>query len=194
MKPSRPVSLQPDIAMTVDREGLSASEIAQAVTGRKMSALSVIEAALARIAKHDPVLNSLTDVTAERARAKADAIDAAVTAGKNAGPLAGVPFAVKNLFDVQGLPTRAGSKINRDLKPSPRDATLIERMEAAGAVMVGALNIGEYAYDFTGENVHDGPSRNPHDVTRMTGPPSGGSSSPARAPLAPLPPSSAHTP
>ncbi len=61
------------------------------------------EAALARIAKHDPVLNSFTDVTADRARAKARAIDAAIAAGKNAGPLAGVPFAVKNLFDVQGL-------------------------------------------------------------------------------------------
>ena len=136
---------------------------------------SVTEAALARIAKHNPVLNSFTDVTADRARAKARAVDAAIAAGKNPGPLAGVPFAVKNLFDVKGLPTRAGSKINRDLPPSPRDATLIERLEAAGAVLVGALNMGEYAYDFTGENIHDGPSRNPHDVTRMTGGSSGGS-------------------
>src|SRR3981189_232393 len=186
MKLSRPVSSQPDIAMTVDRDGLSASEIAQGVTGRKISALNVTEAALARIAKHDPVLNSFTDVTADRARAKARAIDAAVTSGKNAGPLAGVPFAVKNLFDVQGLPTRAGSKINRDLKPSPRDATLIERMEAAGAVLVGALNMGEYAYDFTGENVHDGPSRNPHDTTRMTGGSSGGSGGAVGGGLVPL--------
>ena len=106
--------------------------------------------------------------------------------GKKLGPLAGVPFAVKNLFDVQGLPTRAGSKINRDLKPSPRDATLIERMEAAGAVLVGALNMGEYAYDFTGENVHDGPSRNPHDVTRMTGGSSGGSGGAVGGGLVPL--------
>src|SRR6266478_1355693 len=186
MKPSRPVSLQPDIAMTVDRDGLSASEIAQGVTGRKMSALRVTEAALARIAKHDPVLNSFTDVTADRARAKARAVDAAVTAGQNPGPLAGVPYAVKNLFDVQGLPTRAGSKINRDLAPSPRDATLIERLDAAGAVLVGALNMGEYAYDFTGENVHDGPSRNPHDVTRMTGGSSGGSGGAVGAALVPL--------
>src|SRR5260370_31757482 len=141
MKPSRPVSLQPDIAMTVNHQGLSASEIAQGVTGRKMSALDVTEAALARIAKYDPVLNSFTDITGNRARAKARAIDAAVTAGKKAGPLAGVPFAVKNLFDVQGLSTRAGSKINRDLRPSPRDATLIARMEAAGAALVGALNL-----------------------------------------------------
>src|ERR1700722_15505495 len=174
-KPSRPVSLQPDIAMSVHSEWLSAREIMQAVTARRISAVSVTEAALARIAKHNPTPNSCPDVTADRARSKAHAIDAAVTAGKKPGPLAGVPFAVKNLFDVQGLATRAGSKINRDNKPSPRDATLIERMEAAGAVLVGALNMGEYAYDFTGENIHDGPSRNPHDVTRMTGGSSGGS-------------------
>ena len=172
--------------MTADSDGLSAAEIALAVAGRKLSALRVTEAALARIAKHDPVLNSFTDVTADRARAKAGAVDAAIAAGKSAGPLAGVPFAVKNLFDVQGLPTRAGSKINRDLKPSPRDATLIERMEAAGAVLVGALNMGEYAYDFTGENVHDGPSRNPHDVTRMTGGSSGGSGGAVGGGLVPL--------
>ena len=172
--------------MTAGHDGLSAAEIAQAVASRKISALAVTEAALARIAARDPVLNSFTDVTANRARAKARAIDAAIAAGKDAGPLAGVPFAVKNLFDVAGLPTRAGSKINRDLKPSPRDATLIERLEAAGAVLVGALNMGEYAYDFTGENVHDGPSRNPHDVTRMTGGSSGGSGAAVGGGLVPL--------
>ena len=180
------MSLQPDLAMTATLDGLSASDIAQAVAGRKISALAVTEAALARIAKHNPVLNSFTDVTADRARAKARAIDAAVAAGQNAGPLAGVPFAVKNLFDVQGLSTRAGSKINRELPPSARDASLIERMEAAGAVLVGALNMGEYAYDFTGENVHDGPSRNPHDVTRMTGGSSGGSGAAVGGGLVPL--------
>ncbi|WP_213772204.1 AtzE family amidohydrolase [Bradyrhizobium sp. dw_78] len=154
---------------------LTASGIAQAVASKKMSALDATEAALARIDKHNPVLNAFTDITADRARAKARAVDAAIAAGQNAGPLAGVPFAVKNLFDVQGLATRAGSKINRDLPSAPRDATLIERLEAAGAVLVGALNMGEYAYDFTGENVHDGSARNPHDVTRMTGGSSGGS-------------------
>jgi len=172
--------------MIANPDDLSALQIAQAVTGRKISALGVTEAALARIAKHDPVLNAFTDVTADRARAKARAVDAAVTAGQNPGPLAGVPYAVKNLFDVQGLPTRAGSKINRDLAPSPRDATLIERLDAAGAVLVGALNMGEYAYDFTGENVHDGPSRNPHDVTRMTGGSSGGSGGAVGGCLVPL--------
>jgi len=165
---------------------MTAAEIASAVAGRKMSALDATEAALARIKQHDGILNSFTDVTADRARAKARAIDADIAAGKEVGPLAGVPFAVKNLFDVAGLPTRAGSKINRDLAPSRRDATLIERMEAAGAVLVGALNMGEYAYDFTGENVHDGPSRNPHDTTRMTGGSSGGSGSAVGGALVPI--------
>lgn len=165
---------------------MTASGIASAVAGGKMSALDATEAALARIKQHDGVLNSFTDVTADRARAKARAVDADIAAGKTVGPLAGVPFAVKNLFDVAGLPTRAGSKINRDLAPSKRDATLIERLEAAGAVLVGALNMGEYAYDFTGENVHDGPSRNPHDTTRMTGGSSGGSGCAVGGALVPI--------
>ncbi|MCP3369963.1 AtzE family amidohydrolase [Bradyrhizobium cajani] len=165
---------------------MTASEIASAVAGGRMSALDATEAALACIKQHDPILNSFTDVTAERARTKARAIDADIAAGKTVGPLAGVPFAVKNLFDVAGLSTRAGSKINRDLAPAKRDATLIERLEAAGAVLVGALNMGEYAYDFTGENVHDGPSRNPHDTTRMTGGSSGGSGSAVGGALVPL--------
>ncbi|WP_199580618.1 AtzE family amidohydrolase [Bradyrhizobium sp. MOS003] len=165
---------------------MTAAEIAKAVAGGKMSALDATEAALARIKQHDGILNSFTDVTADRARAKARAIDADIAAGKDIGPLAGVPFAVKNLFDVAGLPTRAGSKINRDRAPAARDATLIERMEAAGAVLVGALNMGEYAYDFTGENVHDGPSRNPHDTTRMTGGSSGGSGSAVGGALVPI--------
>jgi len=164
----------------------SAADIAKAVASGKLSALDATDDALMRIAQHDRLLNSFTDVTAERARARARAIDAAIAAGQNPGPLAGVPFAVKNLFDVKGLSTRAGSKINRDLKPASRDATLIERLEAAGAVLVGALNMGEYAYDFTGENVHDGPSRNPHDPSRMTGGSSGGSGSAVGGALVPI--------
>jgi 1-carboxybiuret hydrolase len=178
------MSSQPEI--TSSRDGLSALQIAQAVKSGKLSALDATEAALSRIAKYDSVLNSFTDITAERARAKARAVDVALAAGKDPGPLAGVPFAVKNLFDVKGLPTRAGSKINRDLAPAARDATAIERLEAAGAVLVGALNMGEYAYDFTGENIHDGPSRNPHDTTRMTGGSSGGSGSAVGGGLVPL--------
>jgi 1-carboxybiuret hydrolase len=176
------VSLPPD----ANFHDLSASDIAQAVAGGKTSAAAAVDAALARIAKHNPGLNAFTDIVAERARSKARAVDAAIASGQKVGPLAGVPFAVKNLFDVEGLATRAGSKINRDRQPAARDATLIERLEAAGAVLVGALNMGEYAYDFTGENVHDGPSRNPHDLARMTGGSSGGSGSAVGGRLVPL--------
>lgn len=164
----------------------TAADIAQAVSGGHVRASDVVAATLTRIAKGNPRLNAFTDVTAKRALARAKAIDAAIAGGKHAGPLAGVPFAVKNLFDVKGLPTRAGSKINRELVPSARDAVLVERLEAAGAILVGALNMGEYAYDFTGENIHDGPSRNPHDFTRMSGGSSGGSGTAVAAGMVPL--------
>jgi len=162
----------------------TSAEIAHAVGAGEQSALGVVDAALSRIAKLNPTLNAFTAVTAERARAKARAVDG--SRDKSALPLAGVPFAVKNLFDIQGLPTVAGSKINRARPKADRDSPLIEKLEAAGAVLVGALNMGEYAYDFTGENVHDGPSRNPHDITRMTGGSSGGSGGAVGGGLVPL--------
>src|SRR5215468_1873415 len=170
----------------IDHAEASALDIASAVATGEVTASAVIEAALARIAAHNPTLNAFTDVAAERARARAAAIDARRAKGDPVGALAGVPFGVKNLFDVKGLPTRAGSKINSERPPAERDSPLIERLEAAGAVLVGALNMGEYAYDFTGENVHDGPSRNPHDPARMTGGSSGGSGGAVAGRLVPL--------
>ena len=164
----------------------SAAAISAAVTAGRVSATHIVEATLARIRERDPLLNSFTAVTERRAIARAQALDAARAKGEKLPALAGVPFAVKNLFDVAGLPTLAGSKINRDLPPATRDAALIERLEAAGAVLVGALNMGEYAYDFTGENIHDGPSRNPHDLNRMTGGSSGGSGAAVGGGLVPL--------
>lgn len=164
----------------------SAADIAAAVSSRKLRAADVVDATLAKIASINPRLNAFTDVVADRAKLRAHKIDQAIAAGLDIGPLTGVPFAVKNLFDIEGLPTRAGSKINRDRTPATRDAALIERMEAAGAVLVGALNMGEYAYDFTGENVHDGTSRNPHDLGRMSGGSSGGSGSAVGGELVPI--------
>lgn len=163
---------------------MNAAAIAETVRSGAASARSVVEASLSLVAASEPKVNAFTAVLAERALKRAEAVDASPRRARM--KLAGVPFAVKNLFDVKGLATRAGSKINRDLKPSSRDATLIERMEAQGAVLVGALNMGEYAYDFTGENVHDGPSRNPHDPTRMSGGSSGGSGSSVGGGLVPL--------
>jgi aspartyl-tRNA(Asn)/glutamyl-tRNA(Gln) amidotransferase subunit A len=165
---------------------VTSSAIAAGVRAGTTSARLGIEATLAAIADRNPGLGAFTAVTADRALATADAVDAAVAAGRDPGPLAGVAFAVKNLFDIAGLPTLAGSRINRDRSPAAQDATLIRRLEAAGAVLVGALNMGEYAYDFTGENAHDGPSRNPHDPTRMSGGSSGGSGAAVGGGLVPL--------
>ena len=161
-----------------------AHSIADAVRSGQVTARLVAEQHLAAIARRNGKLKAFTDITASRALARADAIDAARAQGQPLPPLAGVPFAVKNLFDVDGLVTRAGSKINRDHPPAQQDATLITRMEAAGAVLLGALNMGEYAYDFTGRNAHDGNSLNPHDTARMTGGSSGGSGGAAAAGLA----------
>src|SRR5262245_29602620 len=185
MTPSRRQSSGPDVPM-FDPTTASAAEIASAVREGKVRASDVVEAALAAISARNPALNAFTAVTQERAQATAAALDARRARGDALGPLAGVPFAVKNLFDVAGLPTLAGSKINREHPPAARDATLIERLEASGAVLLGALNMGEYAYDFTGENVHDGPSRNPHDRKRMTGGSSGGSGGAVGGRLVPL--------
>lgn len=139
---------------------------------------AVVDAALARIAATDGVVNAFTAVLAERARATA--------AAARPGPLAGVPFAVKNLFDVAGLPTLAGSKIEREAAPAARDAVLVRRLEDAGAVLVGALNMDEYAYGFTTENSHHGPTRNPHDPERISGGSSGGSAAAVAAGQVPL--------
>ena len=164
----------------------SAQAIAAAVKSGAVSAREIGQATLKRIESRNSALGAFTDVTAERALAKADAIDAARARGENLGALAGAPFAVKNLFDIEGLATRAGSKINRDRAPAKTDATAVARLDAAGAVLIGALNMGEYAYDFTGENAHDGSSRNPHDLQRMTGGSSGGSGAAVAGGLVPI--------
>jgi 1-carboxybiuret hydrolase len=158
--------------MTEPRQ--TAREIAAAIARGQTTATAQVEATLQTIDTRNPGLGAFTDVVTARALTRASAIDAARGAGRRLPPLAGVPFAVKNLFDIAGVTTRAGSKINRANAPASRDAAAIERLEAAGAILVGACNMDEYAYGFTGENAHDGPSRNPADPTRMTGGSSGG--------------------
>jgi 1-carboxybiuret hydrolase len=164
----------------------TAEAIAAAISRGAVSAREIAKETLDRIEARNGALGAFTDIVATRALAKADAIDKARARGTKLGPLAGAPFAVKNLFDIAGLPTRAGSKINRDRPPAGADATVIARLEAAGGVLMGALNMGEYAYDFTGRNVHDGPSRNPHDLKHMTGGSSGGSAAAVAGGLVPV--------
>lgn len=167
-------------------EWRSATETAAAIQRGEISARAVTEAALQRIARLDSGLGAFTQVINERAVQTAQAVDQKLSEEIDPGPLAGVPFAVKNLFDIAGLPTLAGSRINAAHPPAPHDALLITRLEAQGAVLLGALNMGEYAYDFTGENAHHGPSRNPHDPDRMSGGSSGGSGTAVAAGLVPI--------
>src|SRR5258708_39293052 len=123
----------------------------------------MIAATLANIRAKDAAINAFTEVTEARALRRAKSLD---------GPLAGVAFAVKNLFDLEGVTTLAGSKINRDLPPARKDATLVARLEAAGALCVGALHMGEYAHGFpTADNPH-GPARHPPDPQRIARGPS----------------------
>lgn len=164
----------------------SATVIAAAFRAGRVSATEITHAALDRVQTGNPRVNAYTDLTAARALREAQALDARRAGGDELGPLSGVPYAVKNLFDVRGLPTRAGSKINLDRPPAKGDATLITRMGQAGAVLLGTLGMGEYAYDFTGENAHDGICRNPHDLARMSGGSSSGSGAATAAGLAPV--------
>ena len=160
--------------------------LAGAVRAGRVSARQVAEAALARVAARGPAINAFSTVLAEHAWADADRVDAAIAAGRDPGPLAGLPFAVKNLFDVAGITTLAGSKINRERPPARRDAAAVAALRSAGAVLVGALGMDEYAYGFTGENSHYGPVRNPHDGARVSGGSSGGSGAAVGAGLVPL--------
>jgi AtzE family amidohydrolase len=166
--------------------GRSVIDIAASVRAGERSALAVTQETLAGIAAGNAAINAFTAVTEDRALAAAEAVDATVAAGRDPGLLAGVPFAVKNLYDIAGLPTVAGSRIDRDRAPAVRDAALVRHLTAAGAVLVGALNMDEYAFGFSTENSHYGPTRNPHDPTRIAGGSSGGSAAAVAASLVPL--------
>lgn len=164
----------------------SAAATAAAIRTGAVSAVEVAKAALARIAADNPKLNAFTDLTAERALREAQAVDDRRRQGLPLPALAGVPYGVKNLFDVQGLVTRAGSKIERTKQPAARDAFLVDRMRRAGAVLVGAQTMDEYAYGFTTENAHDGDAHNPHDLARSAGGSSGGSAAAVAGGLVPV--------
>lgn len=172
--------------MTFEYLQADALAIADAVRSKTVSAKSVTESALAQIAAHDRKLNSFTAVLTEQAIADAAAIDRAISHGEEPGPLAGVPFAVKNLLDVAGLPTLAGSKINQDRPAADRDAIAVAALRRAGAILVGTLNMDEYAYGFVTENSHYGATHNPHDLSRVAGGSSGGSAAAVAAGLVPL--------
>ncbi|MHC5747007.1 MAG: AtzE family amidohydrolase [Nostoc sp.] len=167
-------------------DSADAITISTAVREGKISAVEVTKAALARIATQNHLFNCFTTITAETALTDAALIDREIAQGNDPGVLAGVPFAVKNLFDIAGLTTLAGSKINAVNPAATQDATAVAKLKQAGAVLVGTLNMDEYAYGFVTENSHYGATHNPHDLQRVAGGSSGGSAAAVAAGLVPL--------
>ena len=163
----------------------TALAIAADVRARRRSAQRIAVETLDRIAAQG-VLNAATRLLRDHALADAERVDAVVAAGGDPGPLAGVPFAVKDLFDIAGETTTAGARQRADAPAATGDAQVVARLRAAGAVLVATTNMDEFAYGFSTENAHYGTTRNPHDPERLAGGSSGGSAALVGAGLVPL--------
>ncbi|RJT23744.1 AtzE family amidohydrolase [Buttiauxella izardii] len=154
---------------------LSIRDIQQGLAIGEFSAQDLAQVTLAKIEQVNPDINAFTEITASRLLQEAAAIDQLRARGETLPPLAGVPYAVKNLFDIEGVTTLAGAELFSTKPPAAIDAFAIKKLNAAGAMLSGALNMDAYAYGFTTENSHYGATRNPHDLTRIAGGSSGGS-------------------
>ena len=171
--------------MNLEIYELSASEIASAVRSRTVSAVEVINAILKRIDALNPRINALVLVTLEAALDAAKRIDAQIASGEDPGPLAGVPFGVKDLEDVASVPTTFGSTAFRD-HVADEDAPHVARLRAAGAIFVGKTNTPEFGSTWVTDNALFGATRNPWDLTKNAGGSSGGSAAVIASRMLPL--------
>lgn len=154
---------------------LSIQEIRQALQSGDLSATEIAAHTLVDIERHNPTLNAWTAITHERMMQEARRLDERRKEGHPLPPLAGVPYAVKNLFDVAGHSTLAGARLFADRPAAREDAWAVRQLAGSGALLSGMLNMDAYAYGFTTENTHYGATRNPHDPARIAGGSSGGS-------------------
>src|SRR6201987_1890871 len=157
--------------------------VREALASKKISARELAGEHYKRIEARNPELNAYLTLSQDRAFGQADRVDALVAAGKPLPPLAGVPIAVKDVISTRGVRTTCGSKILENYIP-PYDATAVERLEAAGAVILGKTNCDEFAMGSSNENSAYGPVRNPEALDRIPGGSSGGSAAAVAAGLA----------
>jgi len=149
-------------------------EAAESLRARRISSVELTSMALARIDRHNPELRAFVTVTGESAMEQARRADTELAAGTDRGPLHGIPVAVKDLFLTRGVRTTCGSKIYENFVPG-HDAAVVEKLQAAGAVLMGKLNMHELAYGITSANPHFGVVRNPWNPQHSPGGSSGGS-------------------
>ena len=164
----------------------TATDCVAAFRRGEVSASEIAASTLERISISNPALNAFIEITRERAISEAKNIDAARKRDDYKLPLAAVPYAVKNLFDVEGITTLAGARIHANKPPAIRDARLIKNLHGAGGLLTGTLNMDAYAYGFTTENTHYGATHNPRDLSRSAGGSSGGTGAAVAAGLVPI--------
>lgn len=162
---------------------VSIQTLQRAIQQGEISALEVAKRTLQAVQQHNPALNAWTEVTGPRMLKEAETIDAQRQRGETLPPLAGIPYAVKNLFDVAGHSTLAGASLFNDRPAAQADAFAVDKLRHAGALLSGMLNMDAYAYGFTTENSHYGATHNPRDLSRVAGGSSGGSAAAVAAGL-----------
>src|SRR5260370_2216231 len=164
----------------------SISEVASSVQSGELSALEVVQSMLARIHSLNPSVNAFVALDEEGALAAARRLDARRAAGDDLGPLAGVPFGVKDLEDAAGLPTTHGSALFADAPPAGNDSVLVSRLRDAGAIVVGKTNTPEYGWQPQTYNRVFGTTRNPWNLDHTPGGSSGGSPAAIASGMVPL--------